>query len=159
MTNRVGRTLHNSAIAVPGVSTASGYVTGAALGSAFCMSAACGADGALVGQLVIYDRGTAGPSMRLHYFSTAFTATNDGTTWAIQDADFVHYLGCVPIGGDAYFSAGTARLLAQVATQNIGLYSHQESRAVWAQLQYVSGNSAMGAIANPLWVNGVNLQD
>ncbi len=159
MTTRVGRTLHNSAIAIPGVSTASGYNPNAAVGSAFAMSAACGADGALLAQVVLLDRGTAGASFRQHFYSTAFSANADGSAFTVADVDFVHYLGWVPIGSDQYISAGTARLLAQSPSTNIGLYSHQESRAVWSQLQYVSGNSAMGAIATPLWINGVNLQD
>lgn len=159
MTTRVGRTLHNSAIAVPGVSTASGYVTGAVMGSAFMMSAACGVDGALVAQVVVLDRGTAGPSIRQHFYSTAFSAIPDGSAWTLPDVDFLHYLGWVPIGSDSYISAGTARIVSQVASTNIGIHAAANSRQVWSQLQFVSGNSAMGAIANPLWVNGVNLQD
>lgn len=159
MTTRVGRTMHTSAIAVPGVSTASGYLPNAVMGSAFLMSAAAGVDGALVAQVGILDRGTAAPSIRQHFYSTAFSAIPDGSAWTLPDVDFLHYLGYVPIGSDAYISAGTARLFAQVATTNIGIHATQGSRQVWSQLQFVSGNSAMGAITTPLWVNSVMLQD
>lgn len=159
MTTRVGRTIHSSAYPIPAVSTASGYLPNAAFGSAFQLTLVCGVDGALLSQLCVQDRGTAGPALRVHFFSTAVTPTTDGSPFTIQDADFTRYLGYVNVGTADYVSAGTARLVAQAATQNIGLYSRNGDRSVYAQCQYITGNSAMGAVSAPIALNMVTLQD
>lgn len=158
MSTRVGRTVLSSAVIVPGVSTGSAYAANDAVGSAFEIPVALGEPGGLVAQLNVFDRGTANAPLRLHFFSTAFSAVNNGDPYTIAHADEKHYLGYIDVNAGHWVSAGAGLLHGRVIDQNIGLYGTGLSRSVWAQAA-TPGTPTFGSTANPLSLNLVVLQD
>lgn len=158
MSNRVGRTVLTSAVTIPGVSTGSAYSAYDAVGSAFQIPLAVGADGGVVTQLNAFDRGTANAPLRFHFFSTAFTPSNNGETFTIANTDEKNYLGYVDVGASNWVTAGTGKLQARIIDQNIGLYGSNVSRSVWGQASTPT-TPTFGNSQNPLTFSLVVMED
>jgi hypothetical protein len=155
---RVGRTVLTSAITIPNVATGSAYSAYDAVGSAFQIPLAVGDEGGLVAQLNAFDRGTANAPLRFHFFSTAFTPTPNGDTFAVAASDEPHYLGYIDVGAANWFTAGAGKNQARIIDQNIGLYGAGVSRSVWGQAA-TPGTPTFGNSTNPLTFSLVFLQD
>ncbi len=158
MSTRVGRTVLTSAVTIPGVSTGSAYSAYDAVGSAFQIPLAVGDEGGVVTQLNAFDRGTANAPLRFHFFSTAFTPSNNGETFTVANADEKNYLGYVDVGASNWVTAGIGKLQARVTDQNIGLYGANVSRSVWGQTS-TPATPTFGNSLNPLTFNMVVMQD
>lgn len=158
--NRIGRTIPGTPVKPSGITTGSAYSAYDAVGSAFRLPYAAGVDGGIHAQLIAFDRGTANAALRIHMFSTAFSASQDGTTFQVSPADYQSglYLGWIDIATTDWVTGGTAQNMARVTGQSLGLYSLNGAREIHCQTQCV-GTPTFGATANPLTFMPVVSQD
>lgn len=158
--NRIGRTLPGTPVRPSGITTASAYSAYDAVGSAFQLPMAAGIDGGILSQLMAYDRGTANAALRVHLFSTAFSASQDGVTFQVSPADYQSgiHLGWIDIQTTDWVTGGTAQNMARVTGQPIGLNSMSGARIVHAQMQCINAPT-FGATANPITLMPVVSQD
>ena len=101
-------------------------------GRRFQLPYAAGVDGGILSQLIAFDRGTANAALRVHLFSTAFSASQNGVTFQVNPADYHSglYLGWVDIATADWVTGGTAQNMARVTGQPINLNSMSGARVI-----------------------------
>lgn len=163
MTWRVGRTVASSAVTVPGVTGA--YAALDAIGSAFFIPMAIGDEGALVAQLLLFDRATAMSGMRVNFFNQVPTVIANNDPFTVVSGMEQSYLGKIDVLSTDWVTAGitggNTAMFAQITNQNIGIYNNSGSgRGVWAQLQALQALTFGGLASNSaLTLRMVTLQD
>lgn len=158
MTTRVGRMIV-SQTGRPVMTTGSAYAAQAAVGAPFALPYAAGVDGGTINALNLLDLGTSNAALFVHFFSTApSSAAADGAAWTLHLVDLPYYCGAIAVNVSDWVSAGTARNIARINNQQIGVQGLSGSRTVWVQLQAPAIFTA-NSTANPLLMNVVGDQD
>lgn len=147
-----------TAVVVAGVTTGSAYSAYDAVGSSFTIPLAAGNRGAALYDLTIIDRGTANAALDLMMFSTAFSASPNGATFQIADADEKYFLGSASLGAGGWVTAGTAKNAQTISNPGIGIYAEGAARTLYCQLR-TPGTPTWGDSANPLMIIPKFIQD
>lgn len=154
---RQGRTIPSTVFTALNLTTGSAYPTGAAVGSAFEIPYAVGAEGALIVQVNWFDQGSANAALRQHFYSRAPSAIPNGSAFQLAPADFGAYLGSVT-GTTSWNSAGASLRYQMIVEPNIGIYTSGGARSVYSVFEAL-GQYTWGNTANPLVGTLVGLQD
>lgn len=133
---------HVSAITAPGVTTGSAYSAYDAVGGIFTAQLAAGNAGGFLHRIIMFDQATGNAWLRLHLFSTGFSASPDGATWTMRGADFPYYLGYADVLASDWVTGGTTANVAVVDLQPpLPLYAESGSRAIYGQLSNPGANT------------------
>lgn len=158
---RVGRTVASVAATIPNVTGA--YSAFSAVGSAFEIASAIGAEGGVVAQLLVTDRASAMSGLRLHFWNQVPPHVADKSAWMLPSGQENGYLGYIDVLSSdwvtAGISGGNTAMHARVINQNIGLYNNSgNNRSVWCNVQALN-NLTFGGLNSAQTVRLVNLQD
>jgi len=126
----------HTGISVPGITTGSAYSAWDAVGSKFEIPLAVGNRGGNGYTFALIDGATANADLNLHLFASGFSASPDGGTWTLADADREMYLGYVNFTAANWITAGADRNVNQNLNPGLGLFCHDSAyRSVWGQFQ------------------------
>jgi hypothetical protein len=148
---------YHTGITVPGITTGSAYSAYDAVGSRFEIPLSIGNRGGAGYSFALIDGATANAALNLHLFSSAQSASPNGGTFTIADADRNFYLGYVEFAAGDWITAGADRNVNQVLNPGLGFHCHDSAyRSVWGQFQAPStpewgdSASAMTLIVNSM---------
>lgn len=161
MSWRVGRTRLTSAVTIPNVTGA--YSAYSAVGSAFEIPYAVGAEGGLVAQLYVMDRATGMSGLRFHFWGRVPPNIADKSAWIIPSGQEDGYLSWIDVESTKWttagISGGNTAVHARITDQNIGIFNvSADSRSVWVQVQALN-NMTFGGLNSAQKVALTVLQD
>lgn len=161
MPYRVGRTVASMAVTIPNVTGA--YSAYSAVGSAFEIPSAIGAEGAVVAQMLVTDRASGMSGLRFHFWNQVPPHVADKSAWMLPSGQENAYLGYIDANSSdwvtAGISGGSTAMHARIINQNIGLYNNSgNNRSVWCNVQALN-NMTFGGLNSAQTVRLVGLQD
>jgi hypothetical protein len=146
-----------SGLTIPSVISASAYEAADAVGSAFEVDLMAGQRGAVVYNTVLVEQDIQQPSIRLHLFTTGFSASVNGTPWQLGDGDEPNYIGYTDYID--WISAG-AKSICQVPNPGLAMVSQDSgTRSLHGQFQALLAFTAASANTTPLQLNVMAIQD
>lgn len=149
------------AVTIPGVTGT--YAALDAVGSAFEIPSAIGAEGSIVSQLLVVDRASGMSGLRFHFWNQVPPNVADKSAWMLPSGQENSYLGYIDVANTdwvtAGISGGNTALHARIINQNIGLYNNSgNNRSVWCNVQALN-NMTFGGLNSAQTVRLVTLQD
>lgn len=158
---RVGRTVASMAVTIPGVTGA--YAALDAVGSAFEIPSAIGAEGAVVSQLLVIDRASGMSGLRFHFYNQVPPVIADNAPWTLPSGQENAWLGSIDVASTDWVTAGitggNTAMKAEIVNKNIGLYNNSgNNRSVWCQVQALNAMT-FGGLNSAQTVRLVSLQD